>query len=73
MALFEPKVVQPVFSYSDHVLWDRNPGFLNSEIVQFSDLKRKSHVMDFKSAHSQEHDFQESGEVDIFMKMGTHF
>jgi len=29
--------------------------------------------MDLKSAHSQEFDFQESGEVDRFLKMGTHF
>ena len=28
--------------------------------------------MDLKSAHSQESDFQESGEVDRFLKMGTH-
>ena len=27
--------------------------------------------MDLKSAHSQESDFQESGEVDRFLKMGT--
>ena len=29
--------------------------------------------MDLKSAHSQESDFQESAEVDRFLKMGTHF
>ena len=29
--------------------------------------------MDLKSAHSQESDFQESGEIDRFLKMGTHF
>ena len=29
--------------------------------------------MDLKSAHSQESDFQESGEVDRFLKLGTHF
>ena len=29
--------------------------------------------MDLKSAHSQESDFQESGEVDRFLKTGTHF
>ena len=29
--------------------------------------------MDLTSAHSQESDFQESGEVDRFSKMGTHF
>ena len=29
--------------------------------------------MDLKSAHSQESDFQESGEVDRFLKMGTIF
>ena len=57
----------------DHVLWDRNPGFLKSEIGPFSDFKRKSYLMDLKSAHSQESDFQESGEVDRFLKMGTHF
>ena len=28
--------------------------------------------MDLKSAHSQESDFQESGEVDRFLKTGTH-
>ena len=55
------------------VLWDRNPGFLKSEIGPFSDFKRKSYLMDLKSAHSQESDFQESGEVDRFLKMGTHF
>ena len=32
-----------------------------------------SENMDLKSAHSQESDFQESGEVDRFLKMGTHF
>ena len=52
---------------------DRNPGLLKSEIGPFSDFKRKSHLMDLKSTHSQESDFQESGEVDIFLKMGTHF
>ena len=57
----------------DHVLRDRNPGFLKSDIGPFSDFKRKSHLMDLKSAHSQESDFQESGEVDRFLKMGTHF
>ena len=56
-----------------NVLWDRNPGFLKSEIGPFSDFKRKSYLMDLKSAHSQESDFQESGEVDGFLKMGTHF
>ena len=58
---------------SGQVLWDRNPGFLKSEIGPFSDFKRKSYLMDLKSAHSQESDFQESGEVDRFLKMGTHF
>ena len=29
--------------------------------------------MGLKSAHSQEFNFQESGEVDRFLKMGTHF
>ena len=29
--------------------------------------------MGLKSAHSQESDFQESCEVDRFLKMGTHF
>ena len=29
--------------------------------------------MDLKSAHSQESDFQEPGEVDRFLKMDTHF
>ena len=29
--------------------------------------------MDLKLAHSQESDFQESGEVGRFLKMGTHF
>ena len=56
------------------VLWDRNPGFLKSEIGPFSDFKRKPYLMDLKSAHSQESDVvQESGEVDRFLKMGTHF
>ena len=55
------------------VLWDRNPGFLKSEIGPFSDFKRKPHLMDLKSAHSQESGFQESGEVDRFLKMSTHF
>ena len=58
---------------SDHVLWDRNPGLLKSEIGPFSNLKRKSYLMDLKSAHSQESDFQESGKVDRCLKMGTHF
>ena len=61
------------FPCSDHVLRDRNPGFLESEIGPFSDFKRKSYLMDLKSAHSQEFDFQEPGEVDRFLKMGTHF
>ena len=39
----------------------------------FSDFERKSHLMDLKSTHSQDYDFQESGEVDRFLKMGTHF
>ena len=56
-----------------NVSWDRNPGFLKSEIGSFPDFKRKSHLMDLKSAYSQESDFQESGEVDRFLKMGTHF
>ena len=29
--------------------------------------------MGLKSVHSQESDFQDSGEVDGFLKMGTHF
>ena len=29
--------------------------------------------MDLKSAHFQECDFQETGEVDMFLKVGTHF
>ena len=29
--------------------------------------------MGLKSAHSQECDFQEAGEVDRFLKVGTHF
>ena len=29
--------------------------------------------MGLKSVHSQEYDFQESGGVDGFLKMGTHF
>ena len=29
--------------------------------------------MGLKSAHSQEYDFQESCEVDRFLKVGTHF
>ena len=58
----------------DHVLWDRNPGFLKSEIGPFSDFKRKPHLMDLKLAHSQESVFfKESGEVDRFLKMGTYF
>ena len=57
----------------DDVLWDRNPRFLKSEIGPFSDFKKKSHLMGLKSAHSQESDLQESGEVDRFFKMGTHF
>ena len=42
----------------DHILWDRNPGFLKSEIGPFSDFKTKSHLMDLKSAHSQESDLK---------------
>ena len=53
----------------DHVLRDQNPGFLKSEIGPFSDFKRKSYLMDLKSAHSQESDFQESGEVDRFLRL----
>ena len=55
------------------VLWDRNPGFLKSEIEPFSDFKEKSYLMGLKSAHFQEYDFQESGVGDRFLKMGTHF
>ena len=51
----------------DHVLWDRNTGFLKSEIGPFSDVKKKSHLMGLKSAHSQVYDFQESSEVDRFL------
>ena len=40
---------------------------MKSEIGPFSDFKRKSYLMDLKSAHSQESDFQESGEVDRFL------
>ena len=56
-----------------YVLWDRNPGFLKSEIGPFSDFKKKSYHMGLKSAHFQESDFQESGVVDRFLKMSTHF
>ena len=52
----------------DHVLWDRNLGLLSSEIGPFSDFKKKSHLIDLESAHFQESDFQESGEVDRFLK-----
>ena len=58
---------------SGQVLWDRNPGFLKSEIGPFSDFKGKSYLMGLKSAHFQEYDFQESGVGDRFLKMGTHF
>ena len=61
------------YYHLDHVLWDRNPGFLKSEVGPFSDFKRKSYLTDLKSAHSQESDFQESREVDRFLKMGAHF
>ena len=57
----------------DHVLWDRNPGFLKSEIRPFLDFKKQYHLMGLKSAHSQESDFQESGEVDRFLRMSTNF
>ena len=40
------------------VLWDRNPGFLKSEIGPFSDFKEKSYLMGLKSAHFQEYDFK---------------
>ena len=53
--------------------WDRNPGFLKSEIGPFSDFKKNSYFMGLKLAHSQEFDCQESGEVDKFLEMGTHF
>ena len=46
---------------------------LESEIGPFSDFKRKPYLTDLKSAHSQESDFHESGEVDRFLKMGTRF
>ena len=59
--------------YLGQVLWDRNPGFLKSEIGPFSDFKEKSYLMGLKSAHFQEYDFQESGVGDRFLKMGTHF
>ena len=62
-----------LLSTLNHLLWDRNPGFLKSEIGPFSDFKRKSYLMDLKSTHSQKSDFQESGEVDRFLKMGTYF
>ena len=54
-------------------LWDRNPGFLKSEIGPFSGFNKKSYLMGLKSSHFQESDYQESGEVDRFLKMGTHF
>ena len=62
-----------MFRLLGQVLWDRNPGFLKSEIGLFSDFKRKSYLMGLKSAHSQESDIQESGEVDRFLKMGNPF
>ena len=65
--------VSVALAFLGQVLWDRNPEFLKSEIGPFSDFKRKPHLMDLKSDHSQESDFQESGEVDRFLKMGTHF
>ena len=46
---------------------------MKSEIGPFSDFKKVSHFMGLKSAHYQEFDLQESGEVDRFLKMGTHF
>ena len=33
----------------------------------------KIHLMGWKSTHFQESDFQQSDEVDRFLKMGTHF
>ena len=59
--------------HSGQALWDRNPGFLKSEIGPFSDFKEKSYLMGLKSAHFQEYDFQESGVGDRFLKMDTHF
>ena len=63
----------PKNKHQGQVLWDRNPGFLKSEIGPFSDFKEKSYLMGLKSAHFQEYDFQESGVGDRFLKMGTHF
>ena len=57
----------------DHVLRDRNPGFLKSEIGPLSDFDTKSYLVGMKSAHFHESGFQESGEVDKIFKMGTHF
>ena len=51
-----------LFAKKDEILClmrDRNPEFLKSEIGSFSDFKRKSYLMDLKSAYSQESDFQE--------------
>ena len=62
----------PLFYVQGQVLWDRNPGFLTSEIGPFSDFKEKSYLMGLKSAHFQEYDIQESGVDDRFL-MGTHF
>ena len=36
--------------------WDRNPGFLKSEIGPFSDFKKKSYLMDLKSAQARSTD-----------------
>ena len=45
--------------------------FQISRILDFGPIRHG--LMDLKSAHSQESDFQESAEADRFLKMGTHF
>ena len=58
----------------DHVLWDRNPGFLNSEIGPFSDFEKKYYLIyGVEIGSFEESDFQESGEVDRLFNMGTHY
>ena len=48
-------------------------GGLNRPASRLCKALKKSYLMGLKSAHFQESDFQESGEVDRFLKMGTHF
>ena len=63
-----------MFLMLDHLLWGRNPEFWKqSEIGPISDFKKKTYLIELKSAHFQESGFQEMEDGDTFWKMHTYF